>query len=88
MMSFFDPPMTTDSGRPYKAVRYDEILEEQVAISYISKGGISLMDTDGVSQYDRKIILQSLLKIKEQENENIKKVADSNKNIRRSTSRF
>lgn len=87
-MSFFDPPMTTDSGRPYKAVRYDEILEEQVAISYISKGGISLMDTDGVSQYDRKIILQSLLKIKEQENENIKKVADSNKNIRRSTSRF
>jgi len=80
--------MTTDSGRPYKAVRYDEILEEQVAISYISKGGISLMDTDGVSQYDRKIILQSLLKIKEQENENIKKVADSNKNIRRSTSRF
>ena len=81
--------MTTDSGRPYKAVRYDEIIEEQVAISYISKGGISLMDTDGVSQYDRKIILQSLLKIKEQESENLKKMSNNNNNnIRRSTSRF
>lgn len=62
----------TESGRLYKHERYDQIIEEQVAISYASKG-ISIADTDELSPYDRKIILKSIIKIKESEEEAVKK---------------
>lgn len=55
-----------EDGRPYAAYRYEQILEEQVAISYAAKG-ISISDTDERSPYDRGLILKAILKIKEQE---------------------
>lgn len=70
----------------YKQQRYHEIVEEQVAISYASKGGVTISDTDDISPYDRKIILKSILKIKEAESDAAEKAA--NPNIRRTTSRF
>lgn len=65
-LSFFDPNIKTDKGRLWKQERYDEILEEQVLISYAAKG-ISITDTDELTPYDRNIILQSIMKIKDQE---------------------
>ena len=77
-----------EDGEPYASFRYKQILEEQVTISYASKG-ISIADTDDLSPYDRKIILESIVRIKEQE----KKAVDDAKAGRaspgiRNTSRF
>ena len=36
-------------------------------ISYLSKGAINLMDTEFVSPYDRKLIMESIIRIREQE---------------------
>ena len=67
-MSFFDPHIEMPNGRLYKQERYDRILEEQVAISYASKG-ISIADTDQLSPYDRQVILNAIKEIKEAEAE-------------------
>lgn len=55
-------------GRYYKQHRYDQILEEQVSISYAANG-ISISDTDDLSPYDREMILKTIYKIKEMERE-------------------
>jgi len=55
-----------NSGKLYRHEKYDEIIEEQTHISYYSKG-ISIKDTDEMCPYDRNIILQTIIKIKEQE---------------------
>lgn len=68
-VSFFDPNIKTKDGRFWKQVRYDQIVEEQVAISYASKG-ISISDTDEMTPYDREQILKMIQKIKEAENPN------------------
>lgn len=68
-MSFFDPNIKMGDGRHWKQVRYDQIVEEQVAISYASKG-ISISDTDEMTPYDREQILKMIQKIKEAENPN------------------
>lgn len=57
-----------DNGVPYKIQRHQDIIEEQVLIGYLSKGAINLENTDMVSPYERKLILNAILKIKEQEN--------------------
>jgi hypothetical protein len=68
-VSFFDPLIINEkTGRTYAQERYEQILEEQVVISYSSKG-ISIADTDELSPFDRKLILKSILKIKEAEAE-------------------
>lgn len=57
----------TDEGRYTTQIAYDNILQEQVIISYMSKGSVTIADTDLMSPYDRKIIYDSLVKIKEEE---------------------
>lgn len=69
--SSFDPDIDID-GIPYKHVRYKQIIDEQVAISYSSKG-ISIADTDELCPYDRKLVLESLVRIREKEREEIDK---------------
>lgn len=60
-MSFFDLKSQIDVGEAYK-----RILEEQVMISYMSKS-ISIFDTDVLCPFDRKLILDILDEIKEEE---------------------
>lgn len=70
-MSFFDPNLIYDDGTTFKAKKYEEILQEQVLISYMSQS-ISIFDTDMLCPYDRKIIFKTLHEIKEAERESIK----------------
>lgn len=69
--SFFDPDIEID-GEPYKHLRYKQIINEQVAISYASKG-ISIADTDELCPYDRKLVLEALIGIRDKEREEIEK---------------
>lgn len=69
VLNFFDPDIEID-GEPYKHFRYKQIINEQVAISYASKG-ISIADTDELCPYDRKLVLESLVGIRDKEREAI-----------------
>lgn len=76
-----------ENGRTYKQNRYKQILEEQISISYASKG-ISIADTDELSPYDRGIILDSITEIKEMEREAAEAAANPNMIHSFSTSRY
>lgn len=67
-MSFFDPLLTSD-GRPYYRVRYEEIVQEQVLLGYLSQGGISYGDTQNMSPHERKIAFKVLKEISDMKKE-------------------
>jgi len=73
-------------GRTYKHTKYDEILKEQVIISYMSKGMISIEELDGMCRYDRRLVLDTLKEIREQEAESHKRAMGMRTGSR--TSRF
>ena len=54
--------MTSD-GQPYAPQRYKEIIKEQVALSYYTKGGVSYSDSDSMTPYERKIANQVMREI-------------------------
>lgn len=54
--------MTSD-GRPYHRVRYKQIVEEQVTLSYLTKGGVTYGDSEEMTPYERKIALDTMTEI-------------------------
>lgn len=54
-------------GRTYKHHKYDNIVKEQVIISYMSNGTISIQDLDEMCPYDRKLVANTLKEIKDEE---------------------
>ena len=48
------------NGRSTKALKYEEILKEQLLISFLSDGNISLTELDNYPVNDRRIILTTL----------------------------
>lgn len=71
-------------GRTYKHHKYDSILKEQVIISYMSNGTITIEDLDEMCPYDRTLIVNTLKEIRDQEN----KVMKGRPSGRSRTSRF
>lgn len=61
-MSFFDPLLTSD-GQPFNRVQYKRIVEEQVTLSYLTKGGVTYRDSDRMTPHERKIALDTITKI-------------------------
>jgi hypothetical protein len=61
----------TDEGRLSTQIFYDNVVKQQVQISYYCNG-ISLTDTDEISPYDRNLIYKTIMEIKKQEAEAMK----------------
>lgn len=55
-------------GKTYKHHQYDNILKEQVIISYMSNGAITIEELDNMCPYDRKLIAETLKEIRSEEN--------------------
>jgi coenzyme F420-reducing hydrogenase gamma subunit len=55
-------------NRTYANCQYDNIIRDQVTISYLSKS-IDFDSTDYMCPYDRKLVLSTLMEIKEKEAE-------------------
>lgn len=73
-MNFFDPSFDVidpELDIPVRIKRYQDILEEQVSISYSSNGSISIVDTDEMCPLDRAKILKILVDIKQKEKQQI-----------------
>ena len=73
IQSFFDQDIDGPDGRPLRFHQYEQILEEQVIISYVSKS-ISIEDTDYMCPFDRQMILKNLRKIKDIEKESMEEI--------------
>ena len=76
-MSFFVRHLSSEQYQRNQE-QYKNIIEEQVAISYSIKG-ISFDDTNEMTGFDRKCVLDALKKIREAEKEaHDKAVAEAN----------
>ena len=69
MMNFFDPDIILPNGRTYKQFRYDQILNRQASIAYAFKGGVTLGDTELMSEYDLDVLQDTITEIREAEAE-------------------
>lgn len=81
-MNFFDPLLTSD-GQPFHRVKYKQIVSEQVTLGYLTKGGVSYRDSEEMTPYERKIALDTITEILNEQvskqNEMIKQ-AEMNRN--------
>ena len=48
------------NGKPYHSYKYEQILKEQLLIAYLSKGAITITETDDMPINDRKILLTTI----------------------------
>jgi hypothetical protein len=79
--NFFEPAQIIN-GKPYKVWKYEEVLKEQLLIGVLSKGAVSLEDTNNLPINDRRILLNTLQKA---ENDKIRRLEDmqSTRNMQR-----
>ena len=73
-VNFFDPPWTI-KGKPYKVFQYEEILKEQMLITTLSQGGISIEDTNNLPISDRVLLLHTLIDMEQQKRDAINNAA-------------
>ena len=59
ILNFFDADGIIN-GKPAKVFKYEEILKEQLLISFLSDGNISLTELNNFPVNDRRIILTTL----------------------------
>lgn len=57
----------------------NNIMDQQIIISQLSKGGITFSDTENMDAYERTYIFNKLIKLKQEEN---KAKADAIKNMK------
>lgn len=73
--------MTSD-GQPYFRARFKSIVEEQVLLGYLTKGGVTYGDTEEMTPHERKIALDTIKELLEAQNkaqENSMKKAQGSK---------
>ena len=59
--------MTSD-GQPYFRARFKSIVEEQVLLGYLTKGGVTYGDTEEMTPHERKIALDTIKELLEAQN--------------------
>lgn len=68
-MNFFDPLSTYD-GKPFKREKYKSIIQEQVILSYLTKGGVTYGDSEMMTPHEREIALSAIKEILKVQSEN------------------
>jgi hypothetical protein len=62
-----------------RILKFNKILDDQLTISLLSKGAISITDTNNMPASDRQHILETLLQIEKQKQEELDKIRASHK---------
>lgn len=71
------------NGVPFKKYRFEEILREQMLICTLSKGAISIEDTNNLPISDRGFLLKNLYQMEEQRQKAIEEAANTKTPIQR-----
>lgn len=75
------------NGKSYKAYKYEEVLKEQLLIGFLSDGIVSINDTNDLPVNDRRILLSTLQKIKDEERK-YREELKIQREVRRGKNRF
>ena len=75
------------NGKSYKAYKYEEVLKEQLLIGFLSDGIVSINDTNELPVNDRRILLSTLQKIKDEERK-YREELKIQREVRRGKNRF
>jgi hypothetical protein len=67
------------NGRPYSSYKYEQVLKEQLLIAYLSKGAVTLSETNDLPINDRKILLNTLRQVEEEKKKRIQEIKDARK---------
>lgn len=67
------------NGRPYSSYKYEQVLKEQLLIAYLSKGAVTLSETNDLPINDRKILLNTLRQVEEEKKKRIQEIKDAHK---------
>ena len=78
MSNFFEPPLMIDGGN-LNVRLFNDILDEQTTIALLSKGAISISDTNNMPASDRRRILKNLLDIEEKRRQAMQNLTTSKK---------
>ena len=70
MNNFFEPPLMIN-GIPLKVKLFNDILDEQTTIALLSKGAISISETNCMPPSDRKRILKNLLDLEDRKRKDL-----------------
>lgn len=68
-----------NNKQPYKSYKYEQILKEQLLIAYLSKGAITITETDDMPINDRKILLNTLRQAEESRKKKIEEMQERRK---------
>lgn len=60
--------MTSD-GQPFHRAKYKQIVQEQTMIGYLTKGGVSFRDTEYMTPYERKLVLDTMKEVIDRQNQ-------------------
>ena len=74
----FDPDLILSNGRTYKQFRYEQLINKQAQLAYLYQGGISIEETDAMTEFDVDILRDSLIEIKEAEADAQRRAANPN----------
>ena len=86
MKTFFEQDVIIN-GKSYKAYKYEEVLKEQLLIGFLSDGIVSINDTNDLPVNDRRILLSTLQKIKDEERK-YREELKLQREVRRGKNRF
>lgn len=59
--------MTSD-GQPYAVAKFRAIVQEQVMLGYLTKGGVTFGDSEQMTPYERTIALEVMKEILDKQN--------------------
>ena len=78
MKTFFEPPLIID-GVSLNVRLFNDILDEQTTIALLSKGAISISETNNMPASDRRRILKNLLDIEEKRKQAMQNISKPSK---------
>lgn len=80
-MSFFEPRILI-KDKPLTVIKYEEVLKEQLLIGILSKGAVTLSETNDLPVNDRRILLTTLQKAEDEKRQRIEDMKQQHANRR------
>ena len=82
-VSFFEPRILIE-GKPLTVLKYESVLKEQLLIGILSKGAVTLSETNDLPVNDRRILLTTLQKAEDEKKRRLEEIRENRAATRRS----
>lgn len=71
-------------GKPLTVLKYESVLKEQLLIGILSKGAVTLSETNDLPVNDRRILLTTLQKAEDEKKRRLEEIRENRAATRRS----